>query len=145
MCVSFSFLYSDTIETHMLTEWRLSCVMGNEWDPQLCNIWRVLRYCFQMKSQPCQVMEMFEMCHTPLEKWTGKKVTTIPVIGNYFAYLEFLPEREVDAFIIFTPCCAYCVKHVCVYVWQGFQQSLSQTKEWQRKWWESRSVSELSE
>lgn len=92
----------------------VSCVAGNEWDPQLCNIWRVLRYCFQMKSQPCHVMEMFETCHTPLEKWTGIKVTTIPVIGNYLAYLEFLPEREVDAFIIFTSCCAYCVKHVCV-------------------------------
>lgn len=72
---------------HALTEWHLSCVAGDIWEPRLCNIERVLKYCFQMKKRAALSCHgnVWNVSHAP-GKWTRIKVTTTPVIGNYFAF-----------------------------------------------------------
>lgn len=142
----FLFVFQCASYTHLL------CVTEHNWDPQLCNMWRLLKYWFQMKkgtTLSCLSCHgnVWNVSCAPEKMNTGKS----PHASSNWQLLCFfgVPARNVIIgemmLSLFLPPAVHILwkktKNVCVRVFN----SQRRTKEWQRKWWKSRSVSELSE
>lgn len=128
VCLGFPFCIP-TCLIHTLVEGQqhLLCVTEPKWDPQLCNIWQVLRYWFQMKKSTTLSClschgNVWNVSCAPGKTNTDKShhATSNCQLLCFFG----VPAR--NAFIIFTSCCAYLVKkkkkkkiHVCVRVFNS--------------------------
>lgn len=112
VCLGFPFCIP-TCLIHTLVEWQLHllCVTEHKWDPQLCNIWRVLKYWFQMKkgtTLSCLSCHgnVWNVSCAPGKMNTDKSHHTT----SNWQLLCFFGVPARNAFIIFTSCCAYLVK-----------------------------------